>query len=1390
MTPLDELLGDSPGIQAVRATLKRLLTHAHEGRPLPPLLILGDTGTGKGLVTRALHQAGPRARGPLVEINCAAIPESLLEAELFGFERGAFTDARQPKPGLFQSAHRGTLFLDEIGLMPAGVQGKFLKVLEDRTVRRLGSTRSEPADVALVAATSEDLLAAVQAHQFREDLYHRLSVVTVNLPPLAERGTDVLLLAEHFLRRACADYGVGSKTLTPAAREALLAARWPGNIRELANVMERVALLNDAPLVTVDALALPARPDVVTAARSRLSPRRHTKRLKDRDALVAALRETQGNIAQAAARLGMPRGTLRYQMEKLGLAASEPFSPPSRAEPPPGEPEPTVPTRPTLADVPLQWSPRRLAFLGVLLAPAPARDIGPETAAALVILGEKVASFGGHVEERGPRDLIAVFGLAPVEDAAQRAGHAALAMQKVAERAQPAGSEHLHLTIALHMAPALVGQAGHTPVIDIEAKRAAYRELEALLLAASPDTILVSVAAAPALERRFELRPDSPAGPSGACRLEGLTRTGLAPGGVLTNFVGRQSELALLQSRFELAGRGQGQVVGIVGEPGIGKSRLLVEFRQRCTGLTVLRGACASYGSGIPYLPVLGLLRDGCGLSGAESPATVEATVRARCEELGLSADAGLHILPLLGVPSEPEPSPAAPPEVVRAETFDAIRRLVLTERHRRPVVVMVEDVHWIDATSEALLQSLAEAIAGTAVLLVTTYRPGSRPPWMDTSYATQVALPPLSPDDSLEVVRGVLGSASLSRSLAERILARAEGNPFFLEELSRVTLARDAVDVPDTVQDVLQARIDRLPDEARGLLQVASVIGREVPRPLLLAIAHTPTADTALADLRHLEFLLEHPSAEGPVYVFKHALTQEVAYASVPPERQRALHGVIGRTLAAGGGADEILAHHFVRAHEWEAALPHFLRAGERAARALSNREALAFYDQAEAVAARLGAAVPPATRLTIHEARAQLYSGLSDFRQARAEGERAAALARLSNDPVREGEALVTIAWAAMWLAAFPQALADARQALDVAASAGIPKVAAGAHSVVGVVQCVTGELEHSRLSFERALAVERTPDTAPHQAYALVVVGEFHNWAGDYAEALTWLDEGVRLAREHRVLLPLLEGAWFQGVALVGRGDYDEARARFDEAQVLCEKIGDEVMQHRILNSRGWLSAEQGDLAQALEWNRQGAAAARARGDAETISNAELNLADLFVATGEHALARELLEGIRARVEDPTTSVWMQWRYTTHLAASLGELALARGEWAEASRHAQRCLELATRYNARKYLVRGGRLVGEIALAGPRPQDAEAPLRHALALAEAIGNPTQLWKTHVACARLYRALGQPDAAHAAREAGRAVAERMRASLASPVARATFEHSPLLRPAYAPED
>jgi DNA-binding NtrC family response regulator len=257
MTSLGELIGESPEVAGIREKIRRLVQRPPGVNRLPPILILGETGTGKSLVAHAIHAAGPRADGPFVQVNSAALPETLLEAELFGFEKGAFTGARHSKPGLFQVAARGTIFLDELGRLSLTHQAKLLKAVEQRTIRRIGGTRDEPVDAWIVAASSDDLLARTREGSFREDLYHRLAVVSLRLPPLRERGLDVLLLAERFLARACAEYGVPARTLTPSARTALLAYTWPGNVRELANLVERLVVLSESTQITAEMLDFP-----------------------------------------------------------------------------------------------------------------------------------------------------------------------------------------------------------------------------------------------------------------------------------------------------------------------------------------------------------------------------------------------------------------------------------------------------------------------------------------------------------------------------------------------------------------------------------------------------------------------------------------------------------------------------------------------------------------------------------------------------------------------------------------------------------------------------------------------------------------------------------------------------------------------------------------------------------------------------------------------------------------------------------------------------------------------------------------------------------------------------------------------------------------------------
>src|SRR5499427_7568291 len=376
---------------------------------------------------------------------------------------------------------------------------------------------------------------------------------------------------------------------------------------------------------------------------------------------------------------------------------------------------------------------------------------------------------------------------------------------------------------------------------------------------------------------------------------------------VLSPFVGRQRELATLHALLAQVDKGRGQVVGVVGEPGIGKSRLLYEFRQSLAGqrLLYLAGRCLSYARTTPYLPVLEILRHTCGLTESDRPEEITAKVHHALQDVAMAPDAWAPVLlHLLGVPEETDPVTALSPEARKARTVMAVTQLCLHGSRPQPLILEMEDLHWIDASSEECLTALVERMAGAALLVLVTYRPGYRPLWVDKSYATQMALQPLTPPDSLRVVHAVLPPAAHTVPLVPQVLAQAEGNPFFLEELAREVAEQGAdtasLTVPNTVQAVLTARIDRLPATAKRVLQAAAVIGKDVALPLLQAATEVPEEimHDALRSLQTAEFLYETSTRTAPVYTFKHSLTQEMAYQSLVRRERQRYHAHIAQVL------------------------------------------------------------------------------------------------------------------------------------------------------------------------------------------------------------------------------------------------------------------------------------------------------------------------------------------------------------------------------------------------------------------------------------------------------------------------------------------------------------
>ncbi|HKX94230.1 MAG TPA: sigma-54 dependent transcriptional regulator [Methylibium sp.] len=311
---LDAIVGESPPMRALKQTITRLLAAERDlvDASPPAVLIVGETGTGKELVARALHFGGARATRPFVEINCGALPANLIESELFGYERGAFTDARERKAGLLETADGGSVFLDEIGEAEPGTQVKLLKLLEEKRVRRLGGVRELPIDTRILSATNQPLEQRVREGRFRADLYYRLRIVEILIPPLRERGDDILLLARQFLATHGARYRKPLLTLGPDAERALAAHAWPGNVRELRNTIEQAVLAAEAPTVHAADLRLGAVAMERASAEQDLNLERAERRL-----IAEAMARTQDNVTAAARLLGISRDTLRYRLERL-----------------------------------------------------------------------------------------------------------------------------------------------------------------------------------------------------------------------------------------------------------------------------------------------------------------------------------------------------------------------------------------------------------------------------------------------------------------------------------------------------------------------------------------------------------------------------------------------------------------------------------------------------------------------------------------------------------------------------------------------------------------------------------------------------------------------------------------------------------------------------------------------------------------------------------------------------------------------------------------------------------------------------------------------------------------------------------------------------------------
>jgi transcriptional regulator with AAA-type ATPase domain/tetratricopeptide (TPR) repeat protein len=1295
-------IGKSPAIQAVRERLERLLQQMTGARRAPVVLLDGETGTGKGLVARQLHQRGPRPKGPFVDVNCAAIPETLLEAELFGFERGAFTDARQAKPGLFQAAHGGTIFLDEIGLLPLGLQAKLLKVIEERAVRRLGSTQATPVDVWIIAATNETLSQGVNEGRVRADLYHRLAGFVVHMPPLRERGEDVSLLAEHFLTETCTEYGLAPKRFSPDAVAALRRHAWPGNVRELHNVIERAVVLADGFELQVRNLELPSAGNSSSSqVLSTTEPAlRSAMDRFERARLLAALEEARWNVSSAAERLGVPRNTLRYRMARYGLRPAG-SAPRRRRASDPGHVAHRIPGPVE------QRANRHIVWLyGLLNEPSSVASFERGRFRGLLI--ERIENFGGRVEEFNSHGILAVFGVEPSEDASRRAVHAGLAMCKVAARMDP--PQDVRLKIVVHVLPASVEEHNGSRQLAASSRQMAQVEMATLAPELTVTGVAASSAIAPALHRWFQLErlADDPRSPSRPMyRVLGSRQTGFAAGSArrLSPFVGRNLELAWLQELVERLSEGHGQIVGLVAEPGGGKSRLLHELSQHLARqrVTYFEGRCLSHGIGVPYFPVIDLLRRMWDVDDPAVPDTIADTIRRQLKNVDCEEQA-TYFLPLFGVKAGIEALATLSSEAIKRGTFNAIRQVIFP--HDRPVVLAVEDLHWVDKTSEEFLASVVDSILGAPLLFICTYRPGYRPPWLDRSYVSQLAVGPLSEVDSRTVVRAIL-PAETPETVTESIVARAEGNPFFLEELALpVTHGEPSgslAPLPQGIGDVLTARILGLPDQLRRVLETAATVGREVPVRLLdTVLERPPDLEDRLQELVHLEFLYDHMSSTGRVYSFKHALIQEVAYEQLAPADRSRLHLAVGRALETlyAERIDEVLdrlAYHYQRTDQSSAAVTYLTRLADKAIASHALSEAIAALEQALTHAEQIDADQEREARVLRIVARlafCQIFQGhLVEARDLLLH--HTERLERLA-DPWLTGPHYFLLAGAHDHLGQPEAALAAAHRSLTEATRAGDTATSGKAHII----------LAHANL------------------------------WAGQFRAGAENGWRAIRGLAGHAEPLWLGMAHWIRGWHHILLGEFAGAANAGEQVRTIGEASGIRRLESYGFCIAGWIALLRGDLVNGIEaCERASALAPDPLARAVVLSILGEGYTD---ATDLHT-AKDRLEqavGLLRQFHMPQMECWTVCR--------LSQVHIADGQLENARDLASRGLALAEQSSFPFGHGLAQRLLGQVAAATNSLETAQSALTRALHIFSRLEAHYEVARTRLDLAETARRMG----------------------------------------------